>query len=60
MLRDQGNNPLRWRGLDFIPLEGNKMSNEKEKVQKIHEATLRILQNTGMKFVHPDAQKILR
>lgn len=36
------------------------MSNEKEKVQKIHEATLRILQNTGMKFVHPDAQKILR
>ena len=36
------------------------MSNLQEKVRKIHEATLRILQNTGMEFVHPDAQRILR
>ena len=32
----------------------------KNKVQQIHEATLRILEHTGMKFVHPDAQAILR
>lgn len=34
------------------------MSNSK--VQKIHEATLRILERTGVQFVHPDAQRILR
>lgn len=32
----------------------------KEKVRQIHEATMRILQDTGMKFVHPDAQRILK
>ena len=31
-----------------------------EKVQKIHEATMRILRDTGMKFLHPDAVRILQ
>ena len=31
-----------------------------EKVRKIHEATMRILERTGMKFIHPDSQKILK
>lgn len=32
----------------------------KTNLQKIHEATMRILQRTGVKFHHPDAVKILR
>ena len=31
-----------------------------ENVKKIHEATMHILEHTGMQFAHPDAQKILR
>lgn len=31
-----------------------------EKCQKIHEATIRILEKTGMKFFHPDAIKVLK
>lgn len=31
-----------------------------DNVQKIHDATMRILNKTGMKFVHPDCQKILK
>ena len=31
-----------------------------ERAQKIHEATMRILQNTGMRFLHPDALDILK
>lgn len=30
-----------------------------ERVTKIHEASMRILEQTGMKFLHPDAVKIL-
>ena len=32
----------------------------KSNVQKIHEATMRILERTGVKFHHPDAVKILK
>ena len=31
-----------------------------ENVKKIHDASMKILSETGMKFHHPDAQKILR
>lgn len=31
-----------------------------EKLQKIHEATMQILENTGMKFHHPEAVEILK
>lgn len=32
----------------------------KENVRKIHEATMRILSSTGVKFHHPDAVKVLK
>lgn len=32
----------------------------KSNVQKIHEATMRIMERTGVKFHHPDAVKILK
>lgn len=32
----------------------------KENVQKIHEASMKILAKTGMKFIHPDAVKVLQ
>lgn len=56
-------------GVFYLSLRGKQVNHHiekrrgkmsQERTRKIHEATMRILQDTGLRFLHPDAIAILK